>query len=69
VFLVAVELLKVRHADESAVDAHQLVTLARNPGGDRLVMALATANQRSAEIEVSGAARLWGDEHLAQQQP
>ena len=52
VLLVAIEFLKRIDARELAVGPHQLVALVRDPRGDRLVVTLAAANERGAEIKV-----------------
>jgi hypothetical protein len=57
VLLVAVEFLEGVDARQAAVGAHEFVALIGDPGGDGLVVALAAADQRGAEVEVFGPAR------------
>ena len=62
VLLVAVELGEGVDALQAAVDAHELVALLLDPLGDGLVVALAAADERGAEVEVLGLLRLRRDQ-------
>ena len=51
---VAVEFLKGIDTGQAAIGAHEFVALVGDPRGDRLVVALAAADERGAEIKVFG---------------
>ena len=53
-FGVAVEFYEGGDGEDAAVGAHEFVAVVLNPGGDGLVVALAAANERGAEVEVAG---------------
>ena len=67
VFFVTIEFLKGVDAGESAVGAHEFVALISDPGGDGLVVTLATADEWSAEVEVFRAARSRCGEHAGEE--
>ena len=56
-FGVAVEFLKGGDGEDAAIGAHELVAMILDPGGDGLVVALAAANERGAEVKVFGLLR------------
>ena len=61
--LVAIESLEGIDGHELAVRSHEGEALLPNPGCDRLVVALPSADERRAEIEMPGAACGWrGDD-------
>ena len=67
VLLVAVELLEGIGAEEAAVGAHELVAMLADPVGDGLVVALASADERGAEVEVLRLFRLRGRERFVEE--
>src|SRR5258708_23725448 len=67
--LVAVELGEVFNANEFPVGPHEFVVVVGNPSRNRLMMTLASANERRAEIKVFGALCFRSSQDFVQKLP